>query len=158
MNKRPMVVNSLRGQTMADDPDEEKRWEIAKLDSGRAVPEGPMKRLLRIAAVAHLLLSSGFSDAYAADPYDGNWTGSATSTGGRCRPARVTLSVEGRVVTGQARFEGDAPNIHGTVLEDGALGATIGFQHLTGKFTQDEFEGTFKSFDCVWKMLLKRTK
>jgi hypothetical protein len=158
LNKRPMVVNSLRGQTMADDPDEEKRWEIAKLDSGRAVPEGPMKRLLRIAAVAHLLLSSGFSDAYAADPYDGNWTGSATSTGGRCRPARVTLSVEGRVVTGQARFEGDAPNIHGTVLEDGALGATIGFQHLTGKFTQDEFEGTFKSSDCVWKMLLKRTK
>jgi hypothetical protein len=143
---------------MADDPDEEKRWEIAKLDSGRAVPEGPMKRLLRIAAVAHLLLSSGFSDAYAADPYDGNWTGSATSTGGRCRPARVTLSVEGRVVTGQARFEGDAPNIRGTVLEDGALGATIGFQHLTGKFTQDEFEGTFKSSDCVWKMLLKRTK
>jgi hypothetical protein len=139
-----MVVNSLRGQTMADDLDEEKRWEIAKLDSGRAVPEGPMKRLLRIAAVAHLLLSSGFSDAYAADPYDGNWTGSATSTGGRCRPARVTLSVEGRVVTGQARFEGDAPNIHGTVLEDGALGATIGFQHLTGKFAQDEFEGTFK--------------
>jgi hypothetical protein len=117
-----------------------------------------MKRLLRIAAVAHLLLSSGFSDAYAADPYDGNWTGSATSTGGRCRPARVTLSVEGRVVRGQARFEGDAPNIHGTVLEDGALGATIGFQHLTGKFTQDEFEGTFKSSDCVWKMLLKRTK
>jgi hypothetical protein len=158
LNKRPMVVNSLRGQTMADDPDEEKRWEIAKLDSGRAVPEGPMKRLLRIAAVAHLLLSSGFSDAYAADPYDGNWTGSATSTGRRCRPARVTLSVEGRVVTGQARFEGDAPNIHGTVLEDGALGATIGFQHLTGKFTQDEFEGTFKSSDCVWKMLLKRTK
>ena len=89
-----------------------------------------MKRLLRIAAVAHLLLSSGFSDAYAADPYDGNWTGSATSTGGRCRPARVTLSVEGRVVTGQARFEGDAPNIHGTVLEDGALGATIGFAAL----------------------------
>jgi hypothetical protein len=47
LNKRPMVVNSLRGQTMADDLDEEKRWEIAKLDSGRAVPEGPMKRLLR---------------------------------------------------------------------------------------------------------------
>jgi hypothetical protein len=126
--------------------------------SRATIPEGPMKRLLRIAAVAHLLLSSGFSDAYAADPYDGNWTGSATSTGGRCRPARVTLSVEGRVVRGQARFEGDAPNIHGTVLQDGALGATIGFQHLTGKFTQDEFEGTFKSSDCVWKMLLKRTK
>jgi hypothetical protein len=120
--------------------------------------EGPMKRLPRIAAVAHLLLLSGFSDAYAADPYDGNWTGSAASTGGRCKPARVTLSVEGKVVTGQASFEGDAPRIHGTVLEDGVLGATIGFQHLTGKFTGDEFEGTFKNFDCVWKMLLKRTK
>jgi hypothetical protein len=117
-----------------------------------------MKRLLTIASIAHMLFLSQFSDAYAGGPYDGEWTGSATSTGGRCKPASVTLTVEGKVVTGQARFERDAPNINGTVWEDGRFGATIGWQPFTGKFIQDEFEGTFKSFDCVWKTSLKRTK
>jgi hypothetical protein len=117
-----------------------------------------MKRLLCIASVAHLLFLWQSSDAYAAGPYDGDWTGSATSTGGRCKPAIITLTVLGRVVTGQARFELGAPNINGTVREDGTFGATIGFQPLTGKFTQGEFEGTFNSFDCAWKMLLKRAK
>jgi hypothetical protein len=117
-----------------------------------------MKRLLIVASVAHMPFLSQFSDAYAAGPYDGEWTGSATSTGGRCKSAIVTLTVEGKVVIGQAKFERDAPKINGTVLEDGTFGATIGFQPLTGKFTQDEIKGTFKRFDCVWKMLLKRTK
>jgi hypothetical protein len=70
----------------------------------------------------------------------------------------VTLTVAGRDVTGQARFEVDAPKINGTVWEDGTFGATIGWQALTGRFTADGFEGTFKSGDCVWKMLLERAK
>jgi hypothetical protein len=119
-----------------------------------------MKRLFYIAPVVHLLFSWQFSIAYAAGPYDGEWIGSATPTDGarRCKQGSVTLTVEGKVVIGQARFERDAPGIHGTVLEDGMFGATIGFQPLTGKFTRDEFEGGFKSSDCAWKMLLKRTK
>lgn len=117
-----------------------------------------MKRLLSVASIVYVLLMSQFSDSYATGPYDGEWIGSATSTGGRCKRASVTLTVVGKVVIGQAKFELDAPNISGTVWEDGTFGATIGFQHLTGKFIRDEFEGTFKSFDCVWKMLLKRTK
>ena len=117
-----------------------------------------MKRLLIVASAAHSLFSLQLGDAYAGGPYDGEWTGSATSTGGRCKPAIVTLTVEGKVVTGQARFDLDAPNINGTVREDGAFGATIGWQPLTGKFIQDEFEGTFKGSGCVWKMLLKRTQ
>jgi hypothetical protein len=117
-----------------------------------------MKRLFHIALAACLLFLAQSDDGRAGGPFDGEWTGSATSTGGRCRPAIITLTVEGKVVTGQARFEVDAPHINGSVLEDGTLGATIGFQHLTGKFTQDEFEGAFKSFDCVWNMLLKRRK
>ncbi len=35
--------------------------------------------------------------------------------------------------------------------EDGTFGATIGFQHLTGKFIEDEFEGTFKKFRLCMK-------
>jgi hypothetical protein len=83
---------------------------------------------------------------------------SATATTGRCTPAIVLLTVEDKVVTGQARFEGDVANISGTVLEDGAVGATIGFRHLTGSFTQDMFEGIFEGFGCAWKVILKIKK
>jgi hypothetical protein len=117
-----------------------------------------MKLLLSVASVAYLLFLSHFHDACAAGPYDGEWTGSATATSGRCKPAIVTLMVLGTVVTGQARLEIDAPNINGTVREDGTIGATIGWQPLIGKFIDDGFEGTFKNGDCVWKMLLKRAK
>ena len=117
-----------------------------------------MKRLLYVASVAHLLLLSQLGNAYADGPYDGEWTGFAVSTGRRCTQAVVALTVLGQVVTGHAKFEVDAPNIHGTVFADGTFGATIGFQHLTGKFIKDNFAGSFKSSDCAWKMFLTRTK
>ena len=117
-----------------------------------------MKRLLRIALVAPLLLVLQPGNGHAAGAYDGEWTGSAVAAGTRCRPALVTLTVAGQVVTGEARFELGPQSIHGTVHEDGAFGATIGFQHLLGKFIDNTFEGTFNSFNCAWKMTLKRTK
>jgi len=66
--------------------------------------------------------------------------------------------VLGTVVTGKAKSEIDEPSINGTVREDGTIGATIGWQPLIGKFIEDRLEGSFKSGECVWKMLLKRTK
>jgi hypothetical protein len=114
-----------------------------------------MKRLL----IGSLLMLSLLSETCAAGPHDGDWTGSAiSSNGARCGPVIVTLTVEGPVVTGLARFEREAPNIMGTVREDGTFGATIGFHPLTGKFIENEFEGAFRSSDCEWKMVLKRTK
>ena len=113
---------------------------------------------LIVVMAAFLLVLPQFSNANAAGPYDGEWTGTATATRQRCKQAVVTLTVEGQVVLGQARFERDAPNINGTVDEGGAFGATIGFQPFKGQFTRDEFEGTFKIFDCEWKALLRRTK
>jgi hypothetical protein len=70
----------------------------------------------------------------------------------------VKLTVEGQIALGRATFERDAPNINGTVDEHGAVGATIGFQPLRGQFTGGEFEGTFRSFDCEWKALLRHTR
>src|SRR5712672_432947 len=113
---------------------------------------------LIVATTAFLLLLPQFNNADAAGPYDGEWTGTATSTGERCKRAVVKLTVEGQVVLGQARFESDATNINGTVGEEGAVGATITFQPLRGQFTRDEFEGAFKSFNCEWKALLRRTR
>jgi hypothetical protein len=116
-----------------------------------------MKRLL-LTSVAHMLLLAQLGDACAAGLFDGEWTGSATPTVGRCKPASITLTVQGSDVVGQARFEVDGSSINGTVRDDGSFGATIGWQPLTGKFSENGLEGTFRSGDCVWKMLLKRTK
>jgi hypothetical protein len=117
-----------------------------------------MKRLLYVASVVHMLLLLQLGDACADGRYDGEWSGFAISTSARCKPAVVTLTVVGEVVIGQAKFEVDAPNIHGTVWADGTFGATIGFQHLTGKFIEDRFAGTFKNSGCAWKIFLTRTK
>ncbi len=113
---------------------------------------------LIVATAAFLLLLPQFNNADAAGPYDGEWTGTATSTGERCKRAVVRFTVEGQVVLGQARFERDAPNINGTVDENGALGGTIGFQPVRGQFVRDKFEGAFKNFDCEWKAHLRRTR
>ena len=96
-----------------------------------------MKRLFFVASVIFWMLSPQIGDA--AGPYDGQWKGSQT------------------VVTGGATFEREAKEIRGTIGEDGTFGGTIGWQPIRGRFIQDEFEGTFNSFECSWKMALKRT-
>ena len=57
-----------------------------------------MKRVL-VASVAPMLLLAQFSDGFAAGgsgPFNGNWTGSATSTVEQCKSAKVTVTVEGK--------------------------------------------------------------
>src|SRR6266568_82478 len=100
---------------------------------------------------------SSMSAAFAAKPWTASlcapWTAStkaricssSTSTVEQCKSAKVTVTVEGTFVTGQAQFANDAPNINGTAREDGTFGATIGWQPLTGKFSADGFEGVFRN-------------
>jgi hypothetical protein len=116
-----------------------------------------MKSLLILATVTFLLLPLQFDYADAAGPYDGEWKGTATSSGERCKRAAVNLTVEGKIVLGQVQFFNDSFNINGTVDESGTVGATIGFQPLKGQFTGNEFEATFKTPDCQWEALLRRT-
>jgi hypothetical protein len=118
-----------------------------------------MNGLLIVFAAVFLLFLLQFNNVRAAGPYDGEWSGTATSTGQRCKRALVRFIVKGRDVSGQARFERDALKINGTVAADGAAGATVGFEPLWGRlFTGDKFEGTFKSFDCEWRALLTRMR
>jgi hypothetical protein len=124
----------------------------------RYTDKSSIKSLLFVASIAIVLFSSTFGNAYAAGPYDGEWSGSARVVkNGRCRPANVTLTVLGNQAVGQAKFDLDARNIAGTVRSDGTFGGTIGFQHLTGKFVEDKFEGAFQNFDCAWVMILRRS-
>jgi hypothetical protein len=115
---------------------------------------GRIERLLVITTACALLLFQ-ITSTYAGGPYDGDWTGTATPNRGRCRPAPVTLTVAGKVVTGEVRLDRET-EIRGTVWEDGSFGATVGFNQLTGQFSRDAFEGAFETPDCTWKMLLKR--
>jgi hypothetical protein len=117
-----------------------------------------MRRWLVVAMGGLLLVLAPLQPAVGGGPYDGEWSGAATASAGRCRPAVVTLTVEGRAVTGQVRFERDTSNINGTVNDDGRFGATIGFQPLTGQFSRDELVGSFRSFDCDWTIALRRAK
>jgi hypothetical protein len=64
------------------------------------------------------------------------------------------LTIEDRSIVGQARFERDIRKIHGTIVADGGVGATIGFDHLTGSFVQGSFEGAFERAGCVYKVIL----
>ncbi len=117
-----------------------------------------MNGLLIVLTAVFLLLLLQFNKVGAAGPYDGEWTGTATSVGERCQRAVVKFTVKNRDVSGQARFERDTSKINGTVAADGAAGATVGFQPLWGRFTEEEFEGTFTNFGCEWKAVLKRVK
>jgi hypothetical protein len=109
------------------------------------------------ATIVFLLLVAQFHNANGAGPYDGEWKGTATSTGGRCKRAVLNLTVKYQAVLGQAKFDDDTSNVYGTVDQSGSMGATIGFQFLRGQFSGDEFEGTFKILDCQWEALLRRT-
>jgi hypothetical protein len=95
-----------------------------------------MNGLLIVFAAALMLLLPQFNNADAAGPYEGEWTGTATSTGERCKQAVVKLTVEGQVVLGQARFERDVPNINGTVDEDARLGRP---HQLSGRLLARDF-------------------
>jgi hypothetical protein len=114
-----------------------------------------IERLLVVTVACALLLLSQSTSAHAGGPFDGEWTGTATPNRARCRPASVTLTVAGKVVTGEIRLERET-DIRGTVWEDGSFGATIGFNQLTGQFNRDAFEGEFETSECAWKMSLKR--
>jgi hypothetical protein len=120
-----------------------------------------MARVFMLVVSGAILLLAQFNNGFAAGgggPFDGHRTGSASSTVEQCKSAKVTLTVEGIIVIGQAQFSNDAPKINGTVREDGSFGATIGWQPLVGRFSADGFEGTFKNGDCGWEIHLQRAQ
>jgi len=114
-----------------------------------------MKRALLVVC----LFVSQLGNGDATDSYDGEWSGSAVATNaGRCKPISVTLTVHGKEMIGKATSNLDVQDIIGTVAEDGSVSATVGFKHLTGKFIDDRFTGSFEGLDCAWNMNLRRRR
>jgi hypothetical protein len=77
---------------------------------------------LIVATAAFLLLLPQFNNADAAGPYDGEWTGTATSTGERCKRAVVKLTVEGQVVLGQQGLSAMRPTSTELLTKTARLG------------------------------------
>jgi hypothetical protein len=81
-----------------------------------------MKRLL-VANIAHMLLLAQFGDACAAGAFDGEWTGSATST---IRNRRMSLAMNvkprtpGTIATKCPTLPPTCTRPAGTALENGA--------------------------------------
>jgi hypothetical protein len=112
-------------------------------------------------AVAPMMLPSS---AGAAGPFDGQWTGTARSTGntpGHFCPSEVpvTLTVEDDGVSGQIIFAAGAPVIRGRVAAGGGFAGTAGSAALTGKFSQNKFAGSYTNPNgCSVSLGLARAK
>jgi hypothetical protein len=65
-------------------------------------------RFIVAAAFLLLLFQLNHGDAASPGPYDGEWTGQATSAGERCKRAVVNFTIEGRVVREAFRSSGDS--------------------------------------------------
>jgi hypothetical protein len=117
------------------------------------------RRRLLIPAIVNMLLFSSCGNAFAAEPYEGQWNGSATAAqDSRCKAAKVAMTVQGQEVGGEATFGTEVRKIKGTVRPNGTFGGTLGFQHLVGNFKEETFEGAFRSFNCDWILILKRSQ
>jgi hypothetical protein len=125
--------------------------------------ETSMRRALRvlILALAPVMMPGGVG---AAGPYDGQWAGTARSTGntpGHFCPTEgpVTLTIEDGDVSGQIIFSAGAPVIHGRVVANGAVTGTAGTAALAGKFSQGMFEGSYTNpSGCQVSLRLVRAK
>jgi hypothetical protein len=87
--------------------------------------------------------------ALAAGPFDGTWQGEVPGMGRQCPANTVTATVVDGKLTGTydaARF---TFHIGGTVRPDGTLvKGVMGTDPLAGKFTGNEFTGTYTSKGC----------
>ena len=101
-------------------------------------------------AIMGLVIILPFGTAYAANQFDGPWTGSVKSMGmsgkGRapCPIFEGTAKMfiqNGTVMRGQVVTPKGTPPIHGTVADDGTFNGTVGSTALTGKMSGDTFSG-----------------
>ena len=117
-----------------------------------------MMRSRRLYAV--LVLAAGlFCRAYAAQPFDGNYAGSATG-GGKCADGPVTMAVVESAVT---MITPSGLKLTGVVAPDGALRMqeTVSLSKgiiltVEGRFDAGGFTGTGTRIGCDFRYELKK--
>ena len=117
------------------------------------------------------ILSCGFyilflTIAFAAGPYDGNWTGAANgimtggkgSGGGLCSGS-ITATIKDNILTGSMQLGRTNPPFSGKVGPDGTFNGHVAGFVATGKFSGDSFGGIYTSTaNCnEWRMTMSRS-
>ena len=123
--------------------------------------------MARILLLAFALLFSFAGLAFAAGPFDGNWTGeanglmSATGRGsgsGLCSGS-ATATVKDNVLTGSMQLGRSNPGFGGKIATDGSFTGHVGQFPATGKFSGNAFNGNFNSTaNCAeWRITMNRS-
>jgi len=122
---------------------------------------------LLVALALGLFLISGA--AFAAGPYDGNWSGAVQGTGTHCLSGSVKMLISNNAISGVIGLAAGSIRIQGAVAADGSVKATYnnpstgGESTLTGTISGGDFAGTLESrfpsigVGCVRNVTAKRS-
>lgn len=122
-----------------------------------------MKPILILAGIAALAYSAA---AFAAGPYDGNWTGEADAPvtggsrgGGAACTGVVTVTIKDNKVQGQIQYGHITAGFGGTISPDGSFTGRAGPNPTTGKFSGSSYSGTYTANgNCQnYRMSMKRS-
>ena len=113
----------------------------------RSVDGESMKNVFFAAAFAAAAI---LGVAFAAGPFDGQWTGMSPGTGGKsgCGDKAATISITDGNITGQYTQKSYTFPIAGTVAPDGTAAMSFNKNKLTGKFAGTHFTGSYDSPEC----------
>jgi hypothetical protein len=87
--------------------------------------------------------------AYAAGPFDGQYTGGSPPMGRLgCPASTATVTIADGKITGSYKIAAYTYPITGTIAPDGAVTGKWSVYPFTGKFTGGHFEGSYTSQEC----------
>ena len=95
----------------------------------------------RIFLIAALVLAP--LTAFAAGPFDGQWTGAAPTQGKVCHTTDIVLTVNGKSASGTATTSVGKFNISGQIDDQGNFAGRLGNEPFTGKFDGNGFAGVY---------------
>ena len=102
-----------------------------------------------IIMAAMLVVTAFAGSAYAAGPFDGQYTGGSPWTGRQVCPAtNATVTVADGKITGKYAASSYTFPVSGTVAPDGTVTGKWSVYPLTGKITGAHFEGSYTSQEC----------
>jgi len=90
-------------------------------------------------ALCGLMLCS----ALAAGPYDGQWKASTSYTQKKCPGGDFSVTVADNKISGVFKGMRGSYDLSGTIAADGSAKGTFGRAGFTGKFSGDQFSGSF---------------
>ena|ERR1700688_803118 len=87
--------------------------------------------------------------AMAAGPYDGQWNAHASFGPAKCGTGDFPVTVADNMVSGVWKGVRGTYPVSGKIAPDGSFSGTVGKGALTGKFSGNNFSGTFPPYEAI---------